>query len=572
MAKRLSGPPASDPFSVGRLFEENYPLVIPRWQRDYAWAPDEQVKYLLEDLNEFFSDARLEKNRYYLLGQVIFVSNDNFELEIVDGQQRLTTLFLIISALHNALRKDLNREIMGDLNIVSSLNKCIFDENSRVKLQSPYQDGTTVITKLVDKGVEATQFGSLSTSQSNLKKVYEYVDEWIKNELGEKETIQEFTRILLNQVWLTRLAIEDIPVALDYFEKMNRRGLPLAASDLLKNYLFSKVSEIEYPEMTNQWRAMQKELDKVSRRSVGNTETFVKAWATAESGVKLNGAEPLLKYWKTQLETPAQIMEFRNRLRPMGEIFQRIANFKHITDESIPIVEAGKHFNGSQFIAVLMAGRDLVNFDYLADLVDRRFIAYVYAKERTASFESVIASWAKKIAALDKNSSWDEILEASRSSSESFVMPIVKEQIESGIRELSYSRSTHAKKLRYVLARSSQHLDIQAKNGDYAKSLSEYLTTVKAGKPGIDMDHIYGQKYFEDADEITARIFNSIGALTPVFSSDHREETKLLPHEKANMYRKSRYLLTHSLVEIDGKESPRIKKALEDIIKFSRQI
>ena len=103
MSRRLNGPPDSDPFSVSRLFEETYPLVIPRWQRDYAWDPDDQVKVFLEDLTEFFEEARNERNRYYLLGQVIVVGNDSDEYEIVDGQQRLTTLFLLLTALLNGL-------------------------------------------------------------------------------------------------------------------------------------------------------------------------------------------------------------------------------------------------------------------------------------------------------------------------------------------------------------------------------------------------------------------------------------------------------------------------------------
>ena len=124
MSRRLSGPPDSDPFSVSRLFEETYPLVIPRWQRDYSWEPDVQVKVFLEDLTEFFEEARNVRHRYYLLGQVIVVGNDADEFEVVDGQQRMTTLFLLLTGLHNSLSNQFDPQNTSEATAFTSLHKC----------------------------------------------------------------------------------------------------------------------------------------------------------------------------------------------------------------------------------------------------------------------------------------------------------------------------------------------------------------------------------------------------------------------------------------------------------------
>jgi len=565
MTRRLSGPPVSDPFNVARLFEETYPLVIPRWQRDYSWDPDDQVKVFLEDLTEFFEEARDQKHRYYLLGQIIVVGNESDEFEVVDGQQRLTTLFLLLTALLNSLRNMVDNQITADATTFASLMKCVGDDQSRVRLQSPFQDGTAVLQHLLSNRTNtATALGTLSRTQNNLVAVYNYLEDWISSELKEKQNILDFARVAMSKIYLTRLVIDDIPVALDYFEKMNRRGLPLAAADLLKNYLFSQIPEETYDDLTYQWNLMQKELNQISRKSVGNTEQFVKSWAVSISGNKVTGSEQLLNFWKNELNTQENIENFKNELKPRGELFKSIANFRDPKNPEKLIVEGGKHFNGSQFISVLMAGKDLENYDYLSDLVDRRFVAYVYAKERTATFDSVMANWSKKILQLGNTATTEEILQTSRDAS-GFRIPGLAEMIKSGVETLSYSKKSHAKRLRYVLARVSKHLDAEAREGDWGKPISEYLITVKGSTPGMDMDHILGQTYLVSESEENQRIFNSIGALTLVFSSDHREDTKTRPIQKVNMYKKSRYVLTQSLAPLAGNESGRIREVIERI-------
>ena len=565
MTRRPSGPPDSDPFSVSRLFEETYPLVIPRWQRNYSWDPDDQVKVFLEDLSEFFEVARNERHRYYLLGQVIVVGNDSDEYEVVDGQQRLTTLFLLLTALLNGLRGKIDNEVTTEATTFASLLKCVGDDQSRVRLQSPFQEGTQVLQHLLTTRSNTTSaLGTLSRTQNNLVAVYGYIEDWISSELKEKVNILEFSRVVMTKIYLTRLVIDDIPVALDYFEKMNRRGLPLAAADLLKNYLFSQIPEETYGELTNQWNLMQKELDQVSRKSIGNTEQFVKSWAVSISGNKLNGSEPLLKFWKNELSTPEKIEIFKSELKPRGELFRSIANFRNPKNSDTWMVEGGKHFNGSQFISVLMAGKDLEHFDFLSELVDRRFIAYVYAKERTASFESVMASWSKKILQLESKASIEDILQTSRDAA-GFRIAGLPDMIKSGIDTLSYSKKSHAKRLRYVLARVSKHLDTEAREGDWGKPITDYLTTVRSGVPGMDMDHILGQTYLTNESEENQRIFNSIGALTLVFSSDHREDTRTRPNEKVDMYKKSRYIFTQALAPLLGNESERVSSVIKNI-------
>ena len=75
------------------------PFVIPEYQRPYAWT-DEQVETLFEDLWEFtVSNGGTEREGSYFLGSIVSYENDNGEQEIIDGQQRITSLFLLLRAI-----------------------------------------------------------------------------------------------------------------------------------------------------------------------------------------------------------------------------------------------------------------------------------------------------------------------------------------------------------------------------------------------------------------------------------------------------------------------------------------
>lgn len=79
------------------------PFVIPEYQRPYAWT-DEQVETLFEDLWEFTATSGgTEREGSYFLGSIVSYENEDGEQEIIDGQQRITSLFLLLRAIYTKL-------------------------------------------------------------------------------------------------------------------------------------------------------------------------------------------------------------------------------------------------------------------------------------------------------------------------------------------------------------------------------------------------------------------------------------------------------------------------------------
>jgi hypothetical protein len=95
------------------------------------------------------------------------------------------------------------------------------------------------------------------------------------------------------------------------------------------------------------------------------------------------------------------------------------------------------------------------------------------------------------------------------------------------------------------------------------------LKTARRASPGFDMDHVLGQQYLNAMSADQKRVFHSIGALTPLFSSAHLEDVNLKPHEKVNLYGQSPFVLTKSLIPVPSNATPRLRSVLEDLRKVA---
>jgi len=94
-------PPEVESKNLAEFFTKTY--LVPAYQRNYSWTSTE-VTQLMDDLFEYFDDQR---SPYYLLGDVIVVDSDeaDYVLELIDGQQRTTTLVLLFACIYKYLEK-----------------------------------------------------------------------------------------------------------------------------------------------------------------------------------------------------------------------------------------------------------------------------------------------------------------------------------------------------------------------------------------------------------------------------------------------------------------------------------
>jgi hypothetical protein len=237
---------------------------VPPFQRDYSWTEDEWDD-LWQDILGLFEEGG-EPSHY--MGYLVLQSSDSKEFDIIDGQQRLTTIsIMILAALghlqdlvsarldpeNNAKRKDqLQNSYIGYLDPVSLVPRSKLELNRHNNRF--YQTYLVPLEKLPQRGLNA--------SEHQLRKAFNWFKERIKSHTGMTATsgrgLAAFLDRLVDKLFFTVITVTDELNAFKVFETLNSRGVRLLATDLLKNYLFSIISmpdthETELKSLEERW-------------------------------------------------------------------------------------------------------------------------------------------------------------------------------------------------------------------------------------------------------------------------------------------------------------------------------
>lgn len=242
---------------------------IPRFQRDYSWT-DEEWDDLWEDiLNVIRDDEDQVNDDAHYMGYLVLQSLDDKEFFVIDGQQRLTTLSIIVLA---AL-KNLNRIIKIEENPTNNNQRLEQLRNtyigyldpitlqSKNKLTLNRNNDSFYKTYLVPLTEKMPQRG-IKTSEHSLRKASDWFDkkisEYIRNEQDKGIKIATIIEKISNSLFFTVITVNNELNAYKVFETLNARGVRLSSTDLLKNYLFSVIhkhrsDEHELSDLERNW-------------------------------------------------------------------------------------------------------------------------------------------------------------------------------------------------------------------------------------------------------------------------------------------------------------------------------
>ena len=239
------------------------PFVIPEYQRPYAWT-DEQVETLFEDLWEFTATSGgTEREGSYFLGSVVSYENEDGEQEIIDGQQRITSLFLLLRAIYTKLVVTPASERTAEANnFIGKIEPAIWRTN---KLTGTVDYKNILLTsRVVNNGGNEILRSILETgcadenARDNYSKNYRYFQELFdKHSIENPLMVYQFIYALLNQAILLPITADTQDTALTIFSTLNDRGLPLSDADIFKAKIYNQLE----PEDKNAFIERWKDLD-----------------------------------------------------------------------------------------------------------------------------------------------------------------------------------------------------------------------------------------------------------------------------------------------------------------------
>lgn len=229
-----------------KLMGNGLTYCIPRFQRDYSWTEDEWEDLWLDLLGTIKDGG--EPAHY--MGYLVLQSDNDKTFDVIDGQQRLTTLgIIILAALKNFDRlvqegKDpgRNKQRMDDYRrtYIGFLDPVTFVPRSKLTLNRNndhyFQTYLVPLGHLPVRGFRASEHG--------LRKAFEWFEKRVRDHVtkagpDQGVTLAQFIESLSDKLFFTVITVTDELNAYKVFETLNARGVRLSSTDLLKNYLFS---------------------------------------------------------------------------------------------------------------------------------------------------------------------------------------------------------------------------------------------------------------------------------------------------------------------------------------------
>jgi uncharacterized protein with ParB-like and HNH nuclease domain len=282
-------------------------FLIPDYQRPYAWS-EEQCQTLWDDIFLFsFPGDDFEKfddNDEYFLGSIVTYKNDRGKSEVIDGQQRLTTLMLLLRAFYDKF------EFMKDTNSVKTrerIEKCIWktdtfgtaDRNTlKIDSEVATDNDKEEFLELLKTGIEKPN--SKSQYVLNYQFFKKKIDEFLQTYPGFFPYLP--ARILGNCILLP-IEAESQDTALRIFSTLNDRGLPLSDADIFKAQFYKFFgSSGKKDEFIFQWKNLEEITNKVFKPIVGTPmdELFSRYmyYLRAKEGIKSSTTEALRKFYE----------------------------------------------------------------------------------------------------------------------------------------------------------------------------------------------------------------------------------------------------------------------------------
>lgn len=226
----------SDKRVLQKIFSPDFWFLIPEYQRSYVWKT-ENIIDLIDDL--YYAFTYKNENEYFLGSLVLKrTNNDEFtEYEVLDGQQRLTTFFLMFAVLRDLLENPSYKETLQQKIYQRADELLMIPERQRITYQirddvegfiKKYvieENGTSLINELKE---EQEKDNISITNMANALLV-------LREQLEGKDNLDKFVQFILNKALLIYVATDNTEDAFRMFTILNDRGIPLTSADILKS-------------------------------------------------------------------------------------------------------------------------------------------------------------------------------------------------------------------------------------------------------------------------------------------------------------------------------------------------
>ena len=293
--------------TISDLFSVKKKYVVPRFQREYSWTK-ERVSELWDDIisnMKMCNDGNF-KHEEYFIGSLVLVGDDkSISMQIVDGQQRLTTLTILLSVLCQRFIEIEKRNIAESIyeNYIAGKDD---EGNYYFKLENETPKPFFQVTiQHIDKKQENPSSEEEKTLINSYNEFYYYTSKDLlkrKFDQLEVDNISSYENLLkairdqvVKYLKVIFITVGEEDEAYTIFETLNARGMDLSFVDLIKNKVFKSFNTTHPDDFAKtKWKELRNTIS--SRDGTGNLETFVRHWWIAR--YSYTSADNVYKHFK----------------------------------------------------------------------------------------------------------------------------------------------------------------------------------------------------------------------------------------------------------------------------------
>lgn len=295
--------------------------IVPRFQRDYAWDID-QWEDLWSDINA------LDDEGFHYMGYIVLQQKEQYQHEVIDGQQRLVTLSIIVLAAMKAIKNliekcekvdenterinEITKTFVGSKNIVSLkvISKLDLNRNNKDYFQK------------ICSNLEVPNNRGITSTNRLIRKCFEFFSK--KNYGISGAEIAQFIADFSSRMVFTKIIVQDDLNAYKVFETLNARGVQLSTPDLLKNYLFSivtkddNIEDKELDDLDEQWSEI------ISQLGESDVSDYIRYHHNSQR--KMVTKKNLFSSMRKSITTPEYAYKYLKSLIDLAPIYASLIN------------------------------------------------------------------------------------------------------------------------------------------------------------------------------------------------------------------------------------------------------
>lgn len=500
-------------YTIEEAFRDCF-YVVPDYQREYVWT-EREVNQLLDDISEPVGGPA--DSDYFIGTIIVSPTGEKNHYEVIDGQQRLTTFFLLLCALRLKFAGLPQESAIRNL-VLTTYTTHMGESVQSLKLEPRYENAGDVIQALVaaeggpsEVRVAVTAagippFGSLE----HLLEAYRIIWEYLDNNYGEPEKLKRFWGFLANHVVFIQIST-DVGNALKIFETINERGVGLNPMDLLKNVLFTQVQPKDFKRLKDEWKKITKPLEKAKEKPLRFLRYYLMAnyvIQDPDARDEKERSEPILREdqiydWITKPVHAAKCgyktdpFGFVRRLAQAAELYTGFAKDKDNHGEYGWQMDNLRRLSGNAFamhsILLLAAGplpRPL--FLKLVSQLEKFMFVHFFTASPAKELERSFSIWADEIrqiaemlAGVEQADALDEFVNRRFGTT----MENKWDSVEFALRQYNLG-SMQKYRSQYLLAKLTQYVDMAFQGTSEPGYLSDYLK--------LQIEHILPNQPRED--------------------------------------------------------------------------